>query len=158
MNRRADFERRFGRPLKKWTTEQMQEALEELLPPRGKAGRPPKTQLRANENYAALAREADELRASREGVGMTERAAIRRVMERSIDRRDEERAQRQTDKDVAGKADDAELVKQLEQRCPAPEAVSKRVLTPERVATAERGVRAARRRMKANEDRSKERK
>ena len=162
MNRRVELERKFGRPMAEWTQAQMLEALEELLPPRGKAGRPRKTDsdYLADENYAALAFAADELRASPEGVGMTNQAAMTRAMQLSISARNEERAERKREIDAAQAANDVTLLGLLEDRrsrYPPPSAVSERVLTPERVETAARGARAARRRIKANEGLNKKR-
>ncbi|MEQ1780870.1 MAG: hypothetical protein ABMA14_05885 [Hyphomonadaceae bacterium] len=145
MNKRAKYELRFGGPIESWTEAQKDEALEELLPARGKAGRPKKADLAtAQVKYVALAYEVAELRASPEGAKMSPETAMRRVILASLAHGKAEQVALDEDIRRAEAAGQHELVKVLRLREPVP-IISKRDLTPAMYHTAERGLRAARR-------------
>ena len=148
--KRAIYERRFGAPLEDWAAAQMLEALKELLPERGRAGRPKKTDLLvpeiyAAENYAALAFQVEELIASPQGAKLNRKAATRKVILDSLEDRKAE--QRMRDEDVRRAEEDGNLehARWLRDLTPVP-VVDRRELTAEFFDTALRGVRTARKR------------
>jgi len=143
MNKRARFEERIGSPLESWTTAQMREVLEELLPARGKAGRPKKDDPLVAENYAALAFQVAELKACPQGAKLNRKAATRKVILGSLEDRNAVQRMREDDARDAEKDGNLEHAEWLRGLKPVP-VVDKRELSAEFFATAERGVRAAR--------------
>jgi hypothetical protein len=131
-----------------WAEAQKDEALEKLLPARGKAGRPKKDEIKLVwANYAALAFWVAELRASPEGAKMSLKTAMRKVILASLKGREAE--QRMRDEDIrraeaAGQHDLAKALRLRDLEAPGP-VISKNKLTTAFYDTAARGLRAARR-------------